>query len=139
MTLRLVLKCGLATCSIAANTACGTIPITITKFASNRGHVSLSHWHARKVNSRLTSHTCQGKDLMFLVAGGVMSSYVGLVLQAILAAMLQALRRHMRTRLKYGSATDNDVWLSWFIVLRNSKASLYFSFSLRTRVWKEIH
>ena len=68
-----------------------------------------------------------------------MSSYVGLVLQAILAAMLQALRRHMRTRLEYGSATDNDVWLSWFIVLRNSKASLYFSFSLRTRVWKEIH
>ena len=77
--------------------------------------------------------------MMFLVAGGVMSSCVGLVSQAILAAMLQALRRHMRTRLKYGSATDNDVWLSWFIVLRNSKASLCFSFSLRTRVWKEIH
>ena len=75
--------------------------------------------------------------MMFLVAGGVMSSYVGLVSQAILATMLQVLQQHMRTRLKYGSATDNDVWLSRFIVLR--KASLCFSFSLRTRVWKEIH
>lgn len=69
--------------------------------------------------------------MMFLVAGGVMSSYVGLVLQAILAAMLQVLRRHMRTRLKYGSATDNDVWLSWFIVLRNSKASFMFFFQFK--------
>lgn len=66
---------------------------------------------------------------MFLVAAGVMSSYVGLVSQAILAAMLQALRRHMR--LKYGSATDNDVWLSWFIVLRNSKASFMFFFQFK--------
>ena len=68
-----------------------------------------------------------------------MSSYVGVVLQAVLAAMLQVLRWHMRTMLTYGSATDNDVWLSWFIVLGNSKTSLCFSFSLRTQVWKEIH
>ena len=77
--------------------------------------------------------------MMFRVAGGVMSSYVGVVSQAVLAAMLQVLRWHMRTRLKYGSATDNDVWLSWFIVLGNSKTSICFSFSLRTQVWKEIH
>ena len=68
-----------------------------------------------------------------------MSSYVGVVLQAVLAAMLQVLRWHMRTMLTYGSATDNDVWLLWFIVLGNSKTSLCFSFSLRTQVWKEIH
>ena len=36
---------------------------------------------------------------MFLVAGGVMSSYVGEVSQAVPAAMSQVLRWHMRTRL----------------------------------------
>ena len=36
---------------------------------------------------------------MFLVAGRVMSSYVGEVLQAVPAAMSQVLRWHMRTRL----------------------------------------
>ena len=78
--------------------------------------------------------------MMFLVAGGVMSSHVGVVSQAVLAAVLQILRWHVRTRLKYGSATDNDyVWFSWFIVLGNSKTSICFSFSLRTQVWKEIH
>ena len=36
---------------------------------------------------------------MFLVAGGVMSSYVGEVSQAVPAAMSQVLRWHMRTTL----------------------------------------
>ena len=36
---------------------------------------------------------------MFHVAGGVMSSYVGQVLQAVPAAMSQVLRWHMRTTL----------------------------------------
>ena len=40
------------------------------------------------------------RPAMFLVAGGVMSSYVGVVLQAVSAAMSQVLRQHMRTRLK---------------------------------------
>ena len=68
-----------------------------------------------------------------------MFSYVGVVSQVVLAAMLQVLQWHMRTSVKYGSASDNDVWLSWFIVSGNSKTSICFSFSLRTQVWKEIH
>ena len=39
------------------------------------------------------------RPAMFLVAGGVMSSYVGEVVQAVPAAMSQVLRWHMRTRL----------------------------------------
>ena len=39
------------------------------------------------------------RPAMFLVAGGVMSSYVGEVSQAVPAAMSQVLRWHMRTRL----------------------------------------
>ena len=42
------------------------------------------------------------KTVMFLVAGSVMSSYVGELSQAVPAAMSQVLRRHMRTRLYTG-------------------------------------
>ena len=40
------------------------------------------------------------KTAMFLVAGKIMSSYVGEVSQAVPTAMSQVLRRHIRTRIK---------------------------------------
>ena len=41
---------------------------------------------------------------VFLVASGAMSSFVRVVLQALLAAMSQVARRHMRTRLNRGDS-----------------------------------
>ena len=68
--------------------------------ACNRGQGSLYRRHACEVDSSSTSQACRRyRPAMFLVAGGIMSSYVGEVSQAVPAAMSQVLRWHMRTRL----------------------------------------
>ena len=71
-----------------------------TEVAGNRGHVSLNRRHACEVE---LAGMPVAKAAMFLIAGGVVSSYVGEVSQAVPAAMSQVLRRHMRTRLNVAS------------------------------------
>ena len=76
-----------------------------TEVAGNRGYVSLYRRHACEVDSSSTSKACRRlRPEVFLVAGGAMSSFVRVVLQALLAAMLQVARRHMRTRLNRGDS-----------------------------------
>ena len=67
--------------------------------------ISINTMHACKVDSSSTLQACwRLRPEVFLVAGGAMSSFVRVVLQALLAAMSQVARRHMRTRLNRGDS-----------------------------------
>ena len=55
---------------------------------------------SKLTQERLRRNASGLRRAMFLVAGGVMSSYVRVVLQAVSAAMSQVLQQHTRTRLK---------------------------------------
>ena len=77
-----------------------------TEVAGNRGHVSLYRRNACDLTKvQLRRHaacrrvkTCD-VSWGFLVADGLMSSYAGVISQAVPAAMSQIVRWHMRTRL----------------------------------------
>ena len=77
-----------------------------TEVAGNRGHVSLYRRNACDLTQvQLRRHaacrrvkTCD-VTWGFLVADGLMSSYAGVISQAVPAAMSQIVRWHMRTRL----------------------------------------
>ena len=76
-----------------------------TEVAGNRGYVSLYRWHACEVDSSSTLQACRRlRPEVFLVAGGAMSTFVRVVLQALLAAMSQVARQHMRTRYNRGDS-----------------------------------
>ena len=87
---------------IAAGTACNTVLIWEQKSSATEGMSVFTAGMSGKLNlSQLPRHA-SSKDLWcFFFAGGIMSSYVRVVSQAVSAAMSQVLRRHtcMRTRL----------------------------------------
>ena len=74
-----------------------------TEVAGNRGYVSLYRQHAYEVDSSSTLQACRRlRPEVFLVAGGAMSSFVRVVLQAL----------HYFHKMKFGNLVKICFWLN---------------------------